>query len=73
MIAGDEQTAIGQMARGARRTYFKKTKVTDDDIAAGVSALLRDIPGKEVTAATKRKKAKGKKRGLKARARRSKR
>jgi putative ABC transport system ATP-binding protein len=73
MIAGDERTAIGQMARGARRTYFKKPKVTDDDIAAGVSAMLKDIPGKEVSAAAKRKKAKGKKRTLRGRAGRGKR
>lgn len=73
MIAGDEQTPIGQMARRARRTYFKMTKTTDDDIAAGVSALLRDVPGKELTAAAKRKKGKGKKRNIRSRATRSKR
>lgn len=70
MIAGDERTAIGQMARGARRTYFKKAKVTDDDIAAGVSAMLRDVPGKEITSKAKRRKARGKKRGLKRKAKR---
>ncbi|MBX4201866.1 ABC transporter ATP-binding protein [Candidatus Saccharibacteria bacterium] len=62
MIAGDEQTAIGQIARGVRRRYFKKPKATDEDIAAGVSALLKDIPGTEVTAKPKRKKVKVKKR-----------
>jgi putative ABC transport system ATP-binding protein len=67
MIVGDEKTAIGQMARGARRTYFKKPKTTDDDIAAGVSALLKDVPGKEVTTRGKRKKAKGRKRSLRRR------
>jgi putative ABC transport system ATP-binding protein len=64
MIAGDERTAIGQMAKHARRTYFKRQRATDEDIAAGVSALLRDVPGTEVTAKPKRKKAKGKKRSL---------
>lgn len=64
MIAGDEKTAIGHMARGARRSYFKKAKTSDEDIAAGVSALLKDIPGKEVTNKTKRKKAKGRRRSL---------
>jgi putative ABC transport system ATP-binding protein len=73
MIAGDERTAIGQMARSARRTYFKKAKTTDDDIAAGVSAMLKDIPGKEISTKAKRKKAKGTKRGLRPRAGRSKR
>jgi ABC-type lipoprotein export system ATPase subunit len=70
MIAGDEQTAIGQMAKHARRTYFKKPLSSDDDIAAGVSALLRDVPGKEVTTAAKRRKAKGKKRSLRRKAKR---
>ena len=65
MIAGDERTAIGQMARGARRTYFKRAKSSDDDIAAGVSALLKDVPGTEVTAKTKRKKTRRKKRSVK--------
>lgn len=64
MIVGDEKTPIGQMARHARRIYFKKQRVTDSDIAAGVSAMLKDIPGKEVTSKTKRKKATGRKRRL---------
>ncbi|MBX4197464.1 ABC transporter ATP-binding protein [Candidatus Saccharibacteria bacterium] len=72
-IVGDEQTAIGQMARHARRIFFRKPRTTDNDIAAGVSAMLKDVPGKEVTAATKRRKAKGKKRTLRRRATRSKR
>ena len=56
MIVGDEKTAIGTMARGARRTYFEKQKITDDDVAEGVSALLKDVPGTEVTKQLKRKK-----------------
>lgn len=64
MIVGDEKTPIGQMARHARRIYFKKQRVTDNDIAAGVSAMLKDIPGKEITSKTKRKKATGRKRRL---------
>jgi putative ABC transport system ATP-binding protein len=72
MIVGDEQTAIGQMARGARRTYFNRRRRTDEEIAAGVSALLKDIPGKEVTGRTKRRKTTGRKRGLRARAARRK-
>ena len=64
MIVGDEKTPIGQMARHARRIYFKKQRVTDSDIAAGVSAMLKDIPGKEITSKTKRKKATGRKRRL---------
>lgn len=69
MIVGDERTAIGQMARGARRTYFNRRKHTDDEIVAGVSALLKDIPGKEVTGKAKRRKTRGKKRSLRTRAR----
>jgi putative ABC transport system ATP-binding protein len=73
MIVGDEKTAIGQMARGARRTYFDRRKRTDDEIVAGVSALLKDIPGKEITGKTKRRKAVGRKRGLRARSAKGKR
>lgn len=67
MIAGDERTEIGQMARHARRTYFNRARTTDEDIAAGVSALLKDVPGQELKSKAKRKKAKGKKRGLRQR------
>ena len=45
MIVGDEQTAIGNMARGARRNFFNKKGFTDDDVAAGVSALMHAMPG----------------------------
>src|SRR4029079_5738206 len=61
MIAGDEKTAIGDMAKGARKTYYQRHQTTDDDLAAGVSALMHDIPGKEITdkpvKAKKRRKA----------------
>jgi putative ABC transport system ATP-binding protein len=72
-IVGDEKTTIGQMARHARRIFFRKPRTTDNDIAAGVSAMLKDVPGKEITATAKRRKAKGKKRTLRRRAVRSKR
>src|SRR3990167_3868247 len=49
MVVGDESTAIGQMARRARRTYFRKPKTTEEDVTAGVSALLHEVPGKEIT------------------------
>jgi putative ABC transport system ATP-binding protein len=61
-IVGDEQTTIGNMAKHARSIYFKKPRITDDDIAAGVSALLKDVPGKEVTNRAKRRRTKGRKR-----------
>jgi len=47
-VAADEHTALGQMARGARKTFFEKPATTDEDLAAGVSALMRDVPGKEL-------------------------
>jgi putative ABC transport system ATP-binding protein len=72
-IVGDEKTAIGQMARHARRIFFKKPRTTDNDIAAGVSAMLKEVPGQEVTTTAKRRKAKGKKRTLRRRATRGKR
>lgn len=45
-VVGDEKTAIGTMAKGARRVFYERRKVTDDEIAAGVSALMKDVPGK---------------------------
>jgi putative ABC transport system ATP-binding protein len=69
MIVGDEKTAIGEMARHARRIFFKKPKTTDEDIAAGVSALMKDIPAKEITAKRTRRKATGKKHSIKPRRR----
>lgn len=62
MIVGDEKTPIGSLAKGARRIYFSRYRRTPSDIAAGVSALMRDVPGKEVTSAPKRTQPKGKKR-----------
>ncbi len=67
MIVGDEKTAIGAMAKGARKTYFQKRKVTDDDIVSGVSAMMREIPGIEVTKKLKRKKEQTKKKPAKRR------
>lgn len=61
MIVGDEKTAIGQMARHARRIFFRKYRASADDIAAGVSALLKDVPGQEVTSKSKPRKVRGKK------------
>lgn len=59
MIVGDEKTAIGHLARGARRIYFSRYRRTPEDIAAGVSALMHDIPGKELSdSPTKRKRTK---------------
>ncbi|MGH7156617.1 MAG: hypothetical protein ACREGG_00660, partial [Candidatus Saccharimonadales bacterium] len=64
VIVGDEKTAIGQMAKHARRIYFRKPRTTEEDITAGVSALLKEVPGKEVTAKGRKRKPQGKKRSL---------
>lgn len=49
MIVGDEHTAIGRLAKGVHRTYYRRHRTTDTDIVAGVSALMRDVPGKEIS------------------------
>lgn len=72
MIVGDETTAIGNMARGARKTYFERRKTTDDEVAAGVSALMRDVPGKELAGKKKTKKSKSRKPTVKRRGRKAK-
>ncbi len=65
-IVGDEKTAIGSLARGARRIYFSRHRRTTDDVTAGVSALMHDVPGKEITEMPKKRKpAKRKKRQIK--------
>lgn len=45
-VVADEQTAIGDMARGVRKTFFAKPVRDDDDVAAGVSALMHALPEK---------------------------
>lgn len=47
-IIGDEKTAIGDVAKGVRRTYYSRRRTTDEELAAGVSALMHKIPGKEL-------------------------
>lgn len=73
VIVGDEKTAIGQMAKHARRIYFRKPRTTEEDITAGVSALLKEVPGKEVTAKGRKRKPQGKKRSLRRKVTRGKR
>jgi putative ABC transport system ATP-binding protein len=62
MIAGDEATAIGHMAKGARKTFFGRQRMTEEDIAAGVSALLHALPGEALRPAPKKAKKRPKKR-----------
>lgn len=49
MVVEDEPTSIGAIAKGALRTYLRKRKTTTNDIIAGVSALLKDVPGQAMT------------------------
>lgn len=57
VIVADERTAIGDMAKGARKTFFEKKPVSDDEVAAGVSALMHAVPGKAKPAKKKPRKA----------------
>jgi putative ABC transport system ATP-binding protein len=63
-IVGDERTQIGQLAKGARKAYFTRRKVTTDEVAAGVSAYMHDIPGKELTTTVEGKRRRGRPRKL---------
>lgn len=50
MIVQDESTAIGDIAKGARRSMYIPLKTEEDDIA-GISALMSAIPGPETSKA----------------------
>jgi putative ABC transport system ATP-binding protein len=52
-IIQDEQTAIGQVARTARRSMYKPVMSEEDDLA-GVSALMKALPDKS-TVKTRKK------------------
>jgi putative ABC transport system ATP-binding protein len=52
-IVVDESTSIGAVAKGALQTYLRKRKTTENDVIAGVSALLKDIPGKAMASKPK--------------------
>jgi putative ABC transport system ATP-binding protein len=58
MIAGDEKTEVGQLARGVRKFYYRRARLGDTDIAAGISALMKTVPGREITSRTKVRKRK---------------
>ncbi len=66
-IVEDESTSIGAMAKGALRTYLRKRKTTEEDIIAGVSALMKDVPGKALASKPTHKANKRKKQNHKAR------
>ena len=47
-IVNDERTRLGNVAKVAKKIYYEKQEITEEDVLAGVSALLKDIPGKEL-------------------------
>jgi len=53
-IVGDEKTAIGHMARHAKRIFFRKPRTTDEDVVAGVSAMMKSVPDKATAPKPKR-------------------
>jgi len=61
-IIGDEKTAIGDVAKGARFTHYRKHRTTDADIVAGVSALMHKVPAKELEEKPKASKPRGRRR-----------
>lgn len=56
MIVHDEQTEIGKVPSRARRLIYSVPTKTEDDDAAGVSALMHAIPDKEEKPAKKKRK-----------------
>jgi len=58
-IIHDEQTAIGQVARRARRQMYNVATTSEDDDLAGVSTLMKALPDKP----SRRTKSKSSKRG----------
>ena len=59
-IVEDESTSIGAVAKGALRTYLRKRKTTEEDVLAGVSALLKDVPGQALAKEERRPRKKAK-------------
>lgn len=56
LIIGDEKTAIGRVAKGAQRIYYRRYKRTADDIVSGVSALAGAVPMQTAPRSTGRRK-----------------
>lgn len=60
-VVGDEKTPIGSVAKGAKRIYNRMHRQTDNDVVSGVSALMKEIPGKELAQTPRRKRGRRKK------------
>lgn len=54
-IIQDEQTAIGQVAKTARKQMYTRVKATEEDDLAGVSRLMKALPDKPSTRTAKAK------------------
>lgn len=57
-IVGDEKTRLGEVAKGARRSYYKLRPFSDDEILGGVSALMKRVETKSAPRTKTKKKAK---------------
>jgi ABC-type sulfate/molybdate transport systems ATPase subunit len=66
-IVYDEKTALGRVANRARKVMYTLPKTTEDDDAAGVSALMHALPTKDLP---KKKVRKGRKAKASTKARR---
>lgn len=64
VIVIDEPTAIGRVAEGAQKRFYKKHRKTTEDIVAGVSAIMHEMPGAdtEPEKSTRKKRKAAKKR-----------
>ncbi len=54
-IIVDEPTTIGRVAKGVKKSHYRRHRKTTEDTVAGVSAMLKQIPGKELDESPKRK------------------
>ncbi|HKU18171.1 MAG TPA: ABC transporter ATP-binding protein [Candidatus Saccharimonadales bacterium] len=68
-IVHDERTAIGEIAKTAQRTMYSTHATTEEDMLAGVSTLMKAVPGGKLQPKLVPKKAA--RRTAKARAKRS--
>ncbi|HET7059852.1 MAG TPA: ABC transporter ATP-binding protein [Candidatus Saccharimonadales bacterium] len=61
-IIHDEKTALGRVATTARKVLYTLPATSEEDDLAGVSALMKALPGTPAPPTPKRKKTKAKKR-----------
>lgn len=56
-IVHDEKTTLGQVASTARKTLYTLPTTTEEDDLAGVSALMKALPGKPAVRTTRKSKS----------------